>query len=187
MKVIQGLLCGLVLTLFLSNSWALITKNDVTIVEDDLKTIGIRDIVKIESDLGLENDKQEMVIRHVLTTGKNQASKEYMFVDINTLEQIKPSFKAFYVTNSNKQLALSNQQVGSLIHSMDTSSGNVPRWVSDKHQKKYINVVLQKNNDPEGHISMLSVKDAKMLINWAIKNNHLVREDHPATSMQSAG
>lgn len=147
-------------------------------------TFSERDLVKagIIQDIGGPNvsliKPKEKKIRHVISTGQNRANnQEYLFVDIKTLEQIKPKFKAFNILRTARQTPLTDEQVYSLAQQLRLQ--RLPQWLLDKHQKKYIHAVLQEKDCPQCPIRTISTESSRRLVNWAIKNKLLLIEDHP--------
>ncbi len=164
-----------------SSAWALKTKFDPTIFENDLKIAGIRNVVKVQADLGLPKDNaesQELVIKHVITTGRNMANRQYMLIDIKTLENIRPRLAGYEIIRRGKQVALTNAQMDSVMAMMQADEAQ-KKWLGNKHEPKYINVVLQVKDSKDDKISPVTTREASSLVAWAIKNQHRDKDDHP--------
>jgi hypothetical protein len=179
MSLIKGIYT-IVLFSISSISWGFINPFDLTISERDLVKSGI--IQDIWGPKGpntrSKKQSQEIVIRHVLSTGQDRANKQqYLFVNIKTLEQINPKFKAFNILRTAKQNPLTNEQVYSL--SKQLRNQHLPQWLLNKRQKIYIHAVLQEKNCPNCPIRVISTENSRRLVNWAIKNKRLSTGDHP--------
>lgn len=181
MKGLKVFLISIVVIFFFNSTWALITKIDPTIYEDELIPAGINRMEKIQSDLNLEKNNQQrqaLVIKHVITTGANEANQQYTFITIAELEQITPKIAIDAILAPNP-VELSQQQVTSLIRIANlNNSPRTQKWMLDKKKKKFINIVLQKQNSKDGKMSTLTSSEAKKLITWAIKNKRLDPADH---------
>ncbi len=168
----------LVLLSISSISWGAITHLcNLTFSERDLIKAGIiQDIGG--PNVSSKKHPKDIKIRHVISTGQNRANnQEYLFVDIKTLEQIKPKFKAFNILRTARQTPLTDEQVYSLAQQLRLQ--RLPQWLLDKQQKKYIHAVLQEKDCPQCPIRTISTESSRRLVNWAIKNKLLLIEDHP--------
>lgn len=180
MSFIKGIYIFVLLTIS-SSSLAGITLSDIPITWKELIKVGIvpggLNIID-ENKLRSDNQSQVMIVRHVITTGRDRANNQhYFFVNNKTLEQIKPKFSAFTILRTARQTPLSDEQVTSLAQNLKRQ--DLPQWLLDKQQKKYINTVLQEKNCPNCPIKLISTENSRRLVNWAIKNKHLYLEDHP--------
>ena len=181
MKGFKSLVCASILLVTMSSAWALKTKFDPTIFENDLKLAGIKNVAQVQSDLGLKKDSkdpQELVIKHVITTGRAKADRNYMLIDIKTLEGIKPPVASYKIIHRGKQIALTEAQVESAMSLMQPNDTE-KKWLSDKRKPKYINIVLQAKDGASDKISPVTASEASALVKWAIKHDHLDKEDHP--------
>lgn len=162
------------------------TKFDPTIYYDELQTAGIHNVRKVQSNLGLDNNKkQELVIKHVITTGRNQANRNYIIIDIATLEKIQPQAATTTIIKRGQQVALTDDQVKSIMD-IASDNDNAKKWLDNTHMKKYINIVLQRKDATDNKISPVSASEARSLVQWAIKNKHLDIEDHPANTTKAS-
>lgn len=165
-----------------TSAFALKTKFDLTIYEKDLIAARIQNIERIKSHLNIQKESDGIVIKHVVTTGRNIASKRYVFLDIKTLESIIPKMHADSILENGKQRALTNAQRDSLVKLL--KSKNVPKWLSDTNRKLYIHTVLQKKDGHKSEAFPISTKDSKELVKWAINHKQLYKEDHPAQQIK---
>lgn len=180
------LLIALMSVFFFNSAWALITQIDPTIFENELRGAGIRHVAKVLTDLGIEKNAEKpatLVIKHVITTGRTQADRNFIILSIADLEKISPKISASAIM-SPRAVSLSNEQIESVMHitKVDDDAG---KWMMDKKKKKFIQIVLQKQDSEDNKISPVSKGEAKSLIKWAIKNKHLDEKDHDATAMKT--
>lgn len=173
------LMKGLALFFISSTAWPLITQHPVVMTLTELKDAKIQHIAKIKADLDVIDRNQKLTVLHVITTGKDRANQQSFFIDIAALEQIKPAINADVILRRGQQLALNNEQVDSVIHLIKINSLTVPKWMTNKKQKKYIQIVLQKENAKSNRAVTLSTREAQAIANWAIRQKHLVEGDHP--------
>lgn len=211
MKVFTKMVVGFFASAFVVNVWAAATLFDPTIFERDIIDIGFDDIELIKSDLRLApNDS--VVVKHVLTPGEKRASCENVVLEIKQLEGITPKLNAYEMFNAERPAVLTDEQVNSLTKLLTNHKDT--QWLNDRNTKKYIQIVLMKNGKTNGNTtkngsvqnesanpmngtnqnssqngknktySALTVKDAKKLVDWAIKNGKIVDKDHNLKTAQ---
>ena len=164
---------------------ALKTKFDPNIYVNELREAGIRNISKVQSDLDLDksNKEQKLVVKHVITTGSNKADRNYVLVNISTLEKIQPPISGLETISRGKQITLTDAQVDSILDMLNVDDAN-QKWLKDKQKHKYVNVVLQVEDAKDNKISPLTTKEAGSLVKWAIKHDRLDAADHPTNEKE---
>jgi hypothetical protein len=174
-------LLGLALLVSSLNAFATAVKIDLSIYEHDLLKAGIKRIEMISPDLNELGAPQSYTIKHVVTTGQAMANRDFVILDIPEIEAIRPAMDSNRVMNNGQQVALTEKQVHSIVAQLKEKKAAIPKWLTDRKQPKYLQIVLAKMQ-----ISAVSVKDAKKLTEWAIKHRQLGEIDHPQVKGKTA-
>lgn len=177
MSKVRSLLIGIITSIPMMQVQAVGLQFDLTIYERDLLGIGIERIHLIDPDVNKVGEKQRYTIQHVVTTGEEMANAEYHLLNIRNLESIAPKMDANNIMQKGKQAALTQAQLDSIVSQLKEIKMDVPRWLTDKSKNKYIQTVLVKHE-----INAVPVKDAKKLVDWAIKETQLTERDHPSVT-----